>query len=260
MAARRGRTRDLCSGPGRLCQALGITGEFDWHPLDQAPLRLIPREPVPSGQVGSSPPDRRNPGARARAAASSSRTVLTFPGAQAGHDERTELDFASSHRARDRAGHMEPAGLCVARGRRLARLDDSGGLEPARRDRHRDRADRGRAGGSRERQGDPVHAGHRRDDLDAGGGGRRARFRALDREQALGHQRTPRPVSGVDHRHRDLRRVQHHRTCGRRGVAAALRPLPYFAREAGLHRRLHLRAHLHPHPAERLGSHDPGGS
>ncbi len=55
MAARRGRTRDLCSGPGRLCQALGITGALDAHPLDRAPLRLIPREPVPSGRVGRSP-------------------------------------------------------------------------------------------------------------------------------------------------------------------------------------------------------------
>ncbi len=55
MAVRRGRTRDLCSGPGRLCQALGITGECDGHSLDQAPLRLLPRDPVPSGQVACSP-------------------------------------------------------------------------------------------------------------------------------------------------------------------------------------------------------------
>ena len=55
MAARRGRTRDLCSGPGRLCQALGVTGALDGHPLDRAPLRLIPREPVPAERVARSP-------------------------------------------------------------------------------------------------------------------------------------------------------------------------------------------------------------
>ena len=55
MAARRGRTHDLCSGPGRLCQALGVTGSLDGHPLDRAPLRLAPRDPVPAGRVGRSP-------------------------------------------------------------------------------------------------------------------------------------------------------------------------------------------------------------
>ncbi len=55
MAARRGRTRDLCSGPGRLSQALGITGALDAHLLDRPPLRLVPREPVPAERVGRSP-------------------------------------------------------------------------------------------------------------------------------------------------------------------------------------------------------------
>ena len=55
MAARRGRTRDLCSGPARLCQALGVTGALDGHFLDRAPLRLIPRKPVPAGSVARSP-------------------------------------------------------------------------------------------------------------------------------------------------------------------------------------------------------------
>ena len=55
MAARRGRTRDLCSGPARLCQALGVTGALDGHLLDRAPLRLIPRKPVPSASIGRSP-------------------------------------------------------------------------------------------------------------------------------------------------------------------------------------------------------------
>ena len=55
MAARRGRNRDLCSGPARLCQALGVTGELDGHTLDRAPLRLVPRKPVPDGSVARSP-------------------------------------------------------------------------------------------------------------------------------------------------------------------------------------------------------------
>lgn len=55
MAARRGRTRDLCSGPARLCQALGVTGALDGHLLDRAPLRLLPRKPVPVASVARSP-------------------------------------------------------------------------------------------------------------------------------------------------------------------------------------------------------------
>jgi DNA-3-methyladenine glycosylase len=39
--------RALCSGPGKLCQALGITGEQDGLPLDRAPFRLEQRQNVP---------------------------------------------------------------------------------------------------------------------------------------------------------------------------------------------------------------------
>jgi DNA-3-methyladenine glycosylase len=44
MAERRGTDdpRMLCSGPGRLCQALGITGDHDGLPLDRPPFRLEP--------------------------------------------------------------------------------------------------------------------------------------------------------------------------------------------------------------------------
>jgi DNA-3-methyladenine glycosylase len=45
MQARRGTEdlRKLCSGPGRLCQALGIDGSLDGRSLDAAPFRLILR-------------------------------------------------------------------------------------------------------------------------------------------------------------------------------------------------------------------------
>jgi DNA-3-methyladenine glycosylase len=47
MAERRGTgdPRMLCSGPGRLCEALGITGAHDGLALDRAPFRL---EPAPA--------------------------------------------------------------------------------------------------------------------------------------------------------------------------------------------------------------------
>ena len=39
--------RALCSGPGKLCQALGITGEHGGLRLDRAPFRLEQRQDVP---------------------------------------------------------------------------------------------------------------------------------------------------------------------------------------------------------------------
>jgi DNA-3-methyladenine glycosylase len=48
MTSRRGTSepRLLAAGPGRLAQALGITGEHDGLPLDRPPFELYAREDV----------------------------------------------------------------------------------------------------------------------------------------------------------------------------------------------------------------------
>ncbi len=45
--------RLLCSGPGRLTQALGITSAFNRAPLDDAQIVLKRGTPLPKGKVGS---------------------------------------------------------------------------------------------------------------------------------------------------------------------------------------------------------------
>jgi DNA-3-methyladenine glycosylase len=54
MRARRGvhDARALCSGPGKLCQALGITREHDGLPLDAAPFDLRERTEAPEIVTG----------------------------------------------------------------------------------------------------------------------------------------------------------------------------------------------------------------
>ena len=49
MTQRRGPvpTRDLCAGPGRLCQALGVTGDLNHRPMAAAPFTIELREPEP---------------------------------------------------------------------------------------------------------------------------------------------------------------------------------------------------------------------
>lgn len=54
MRARRGleAERALCSGPGRLCQALALTGEHNGLPLDEPPFELLARESLPEIATG----------------------------------------------------------------------------------------------------------------------------------------------------------------------------------------------------------------
>lgn len=54
MAARRGRDADLCNGPGRLAQALGITLRHNGHSLARPPVRLLAGKRFQDSEVGSS--------------------------------------------------------------------------------------------------------------------------------------------------------------------------------------------------------------
>lgn len=54
MSRRRGGRVPLCSGPGRLCQALGITGELYGHDLAKPPLVIMPGWDVDDARVGRS--------------------------------------------------------------------------------------------------------------------------------------------------------------------------------------------------------------
>lgn len=51
MVERRGRERDLCSGPGRLSQAMGLDGTLDGHELSRPPLELIYDDPVEEDRI-----------------------------------------------------------------------------------------------------------------------------------------------------------------------------------------------------------------
>jgi DNA-3-methyladenine glycosylase len=54
MRERRGleAVRSLCSGPGKLCQALGITRAYDGLALDESPFELFARQSEPPLVVG----------------------------------------------------------------------------------------------------------------------------------------------------------------------------------------------------------------
>jgi DNA-3-methyladenine glycosylase len=55
MRARRGvdSERALCSGPGKLCQALAVTGAHDGLPLDEPPFELLARAEPPAIATGA---------------------------------------------------------------------------------------------------------------------------------------------------------------------------------------------------------------
>ncbi len=54
MRERRGvkAERALCSGPGKLCQAIGVTGDDDGRALDEPPFQLLPRTGTPAIVTG----------------------------------------------------------------------------------------------------------------------------------------------------------------------------------------------------------------
>jgi len=54
MGRRRNGRRPLCAGPGRLTQAMGISGELDGHPLHEEPLTLWSGWTVSEEMVGVS--------------------------------------------------------------------------------------------------------------------------------------------------------------------------------------------------------------
>jgi DNA-3-methyladenine glycosylase len=54
MAQRRGRTDHLTDGPGKLCEALGVTGANDGASLSEGPVRLQGTDPV-AGVVVATP-------------------------------------------------------------------------------------------------------------------------------------------------------------------------------------------------------------
>ena len=55
MRDRRGvkANHELCSGPGKLCQALGITRALDGEALDESPFELLARDSEPQLAVGT---------------------------------------------------------------------------------------------------------------------------------------------------------------------------------------------------------------
>jgi DNA-3-methyladenine glycosylase len=49
------RDLDLTNGPGKLCEALGITGKHNWLPLQKPPLRILRGETLADSRVNRTP-------------------------------------------------------------------------------------------------------------------------------------------------------------------------------------------------------------
>ena len=125
MRERRGveDARLLCSGPGRLCQALGVTREHDGLPLDRPPFELRPRAEAGRGRRPAA--DRDHEGGRAARGATASRARASSAGASSvaaqardvGELRRREELHASSRRCSGRCR----AGACGREARRSLR-------------------------------------------------------------------------------------------------------------------------------------------
>jgi DNA-3-methyladenine glycosylase len=55
MIRRRGRADHLADGPGKLTQALGVTGDHDGTSLLDGPVRLVPAEPPEGSRIVTTP-------------------------------------------------------------------------------------------------------------------------------------------------------------------------------------------------------------
>ena len=47
--------RELCGGPGRLCEALGITRDLDERTMADSPVLVLPGEPIPRSRIAAGP-------------------------------------------------------------------------------------------------------------------------------------------------------------------------------------------------------------
>ena len=79
MEARRGLddVRLLCAGPGRLCQALGVTKELDGAPLDRAPFAIYRSRRDAGAALG--PADRAHPSGGPAVAVRGCRLAVSQP-------------------------------------------------------------------------------------------------------------------------------------------------------------------------------------